>query len=61
MLGLELQPPGTDSANRGIFARLFSKIKLVANRKRLLKTSRAEFLETLDISALPKPKKELVR
>lgn len=62
MLGLESQPPGIDLTDRGIFSRLFSKIKLAVNRKGFLKKSPTEFSEIdLDISVLPKPKKELVR
>uniref|UniRef100_A0A1I8EAK1 Ubiquinol-cytochrome-c reductase complex assembly factor 2 n=2 Tax=Wuchereria bancrofti TaxID=6293 RepID=A0A1I8EAK1_WUCBA len=62
MLGLELQPPGTDTVNKGIFARLFNKMKLAIYRKGLLRKSPIEFSDIeLDISALPKPKRESAR
>ncbi|VDO56080.1 unnamed protein product [Onchocerca flexuosa] len=62
LLGLESQPPGTDLTNGGVFSRLFSKIKLAAYRKGFLKKTSTEFSDIdLDISLLPKPKKELVR
>ncbi|KAM3718291.1 Serum response factor-binding protein [Dirofilaria immitis] len=61
MLGLELQPPETNTTGGGIFSSLFSRIKLAAYRKGILKKSSSEFLDIdFDVSALPRPKKELV-
>ncbi|EFO19169.1 hypothetical protein LOAG_09326 [Loa loa] len=61
MLGLELEPPETDTTNKGIFVKLFNKMKSAAYRKGLLKRSSIEFSDVeLDVSSLPKPKKELI-
>uniref|UniRef100_A0A0R3RG23 Mitochondrial protein M19 n=1 Tax=Elaeophora elaphi TaxID=1147741 RepID=A0A0R3RG23_9BILA len=62
MLGLEFEPPGTDPTSGGIFARLFSKIKLAVYRKGYLKRSSTEFLcIESGTSVLPKSKKNLLR
>lgn len=58
MLGLELKPPETDATNGGLFARIFSRIKLAIYRKELLKRLPTEIF---DASALPKHKKDFVR
>ncbi|VDK83161.1 unnamed protein product [Litomosoides sigmodontis] len=55
MLGLELTPPETNVISGGLFARIFSRIKLAGYRKGLLKRLPAEIFDT---SALPKHEKD---
>lgn len=62
MLGLELDPPGANLTSGGIFTKLVNRVKLAVYRKRLFKKLSTEFPDIeLDISALSKSKKDLVR